>query len=184
MIVSRLIAIFLGIILFPVYILLYLFILFSSGRPVFFKQKRIGKNNSYFYLYKFRTMKINTPDVATHLLDNPQMYYIRLGLFFRKFSLDELPQLFNIIKGDMVFIGPRPALFNQFDLIDLRTKHGIHKLKPGITGWAQINGRDSISIEKKVALERDYLSKKSISFDLKIIIYTFVKVLSVSDVNQ
>ena len=150
----------------------------------YLSKKRVGKYNSYFDLYKFRTMKTNTPDVATHLLDKPEEHYIILGLFLRKFSLDELPQLFNIIKGDMVFIGPRPTLFNQHDLIKLRKKHEIDKFKPGLTGWAQINGRDSITIEKKVLLEKEYSSKKSIFFDFKIIIYTFIKVLSLSDVNH
>ena len=182
--ISRFLGLLFLVLLSPLFVLIFILIYLSDGYPILFKQKRVGLNNNHFFLYKFRTMKMGTPDVATHLLDNPQMYYIRLGLFLRKFSLDELPQLFNIIKGDMIFIGPRPALFNQIDLINLRTEHGIHKLKPGITGWAQINGRDSISIEKKVSLERDYLSKKSLPFDLKIIIYTVVKVLSVSDVNH
>lgn len=182
--ISRFLGLLFLVLLSPLFASISILIYLSDGYPIFFKQKRVGLNNNHFFLYKFRTMKMGTPDVATHLLNNPQIYYIRLGLFLRKFSLDELPQLFNIIKGDMIFIGPRPALFNQIDLIDLRTEHGIHKLKPGITGWAQINGRDSISIEKKVSLERDYLSRKSLSFDLRIIIYTVVKVLSVSDVNQ
>ena len=184
MIFSRIIAFFLICMLFPVYFVLGLFILLSAGRPIFFKQKRIGVDNTIFYLYKFRTMKIDTPDVATHLLASPGLYYIKFGLFFRKFSLDEIPQLFNIIKGDMVFIGPRPALYNQYDLIKLRNQHGIHKLHPGITGWAQINGRDSISIEKKVDLEKFYLKKKSFLLDINIIILTFLKVLLVSNVKH
>lgn len=122
-------------------------------------------------------MKKNTPNVATHLLDNPGQYLLKIGVFIRKTSLDELPNLINIIKGEMVFVGPRPALYNQDDLMALRVAVGVDKLKPGITGWAQINGRDDISIEKKVQLEQEYLYKRSILFDFKIIIKTFTNVL-------
>ncbi len=122
-------------------------------------------------------MKKNTPNVATHLLTNPEQYLLKLGKFIRKTSLDELPNLINILKGEMVFVGPRPALYNQDDLMALRVAAGIDKLKPGITGWAQINGRDEISIEAKVALEKEYLEKKSILFDLIIIVKTFTNVL-------
>jgi O-antigen biosynthesis protein WbqP len=122
-------------------------------------------------------MKKDTPNVATHLLDNPEQYLLKIGMFIRKTSLDELPNLINIIKGEMVFVGPRPALYNQDDLMALRVAAGVDKLKPGITGWAQINGRDDISIEKKVELEKEYLQKKSFLFDLEIIIKTFTNVL-------
>tara|TARA_B110000495_G_C22916746_1_gene535527 strand:- start:332 stop:808 length:477 start_codon:yes stop_codon:yes gene_type:complete len=156
----------------------------SSGKPVFYLQKRIGKDNSYFILYKFRTMRNETPDIATHLLENPESFFIKYGAFFRKSSLDELPQLFNILKGDMVFIGPRPALFNQYDLIKSRQECGVHKLMPGITGWAQVNGRDSISIHKKVNFEKYYLDNKSLLLDAKILIFTIIKVFFGKDVNH
>jgi O-antigen biosynthesis protein WbqP len=122
-------------------------------------------------------MKKNTPNVATHLLDNPEQFLLKTGIFIRKISLDELPNLINIIRGEMVFVGPRPALYNQEDLMTLRVAKGVEKLKPGITGWAQINGRDEISIEKKVQLEQEYLQKKSFLFDIEIIIKTFTNVL-------
>ena len=122
-------------------------------------------------------MKKNTPNVATHLLTNPEQYLLKIGKFIRKTSLDELPNLINIIKGEMVFVGPRPALYNQDDLMALRVANGVDKLKPGITGWAQINGRDEISIEAKVALEKEYLAKKSFIFDIEILIKTFTNVL-------
>jgi len=127
-------------------------------------------------MFKFRTMKKDTPNIATHLLIDPEKYLLRIGKVLRKLSFDELPNLINIIKGEMVFVGPRPALFNQYDLMELRTKYGIEKLKPGITGWAQINGRDEISIQKKVSLEQEYLNKKSLLFDVKIFFLTFVSV--------
>ena len=152
-------------------------IYFEDGYPIFFKQKRVGVNYTFFYIYKFRSMKKNTPNVATHLLTNPDQYLIKIGKFIRKTSLDELPNLINIIKGEMVFVGPRPALYNQDDLMVLRVATGVDKLKPGITGWAQINGRDDISIEKKVQLEQEYLKKKSILFDIEIIIKTFTNVI-------
>jgi O-antigen biosynthesis protein WbqP len=154
-----------------------LFIFIEDGYPFFFKQKRIGVNYSFFFIYKFRSMKKNTPNVATHLLENPASYLLRIGGVLRRLSLDELPNLINIIKGEMVFVGPRPALFNQDDLMILRVATGVDKLKPGITGWAQINGRDDISIEKKVQLELEYLQKKSFLFDIEIVIKTFANVL-------
>jgi len=129
-------------------------------------------------------MKKNTPNVATHLLTNPEQYLLRIGKFIRKTSLDELPNLINIIKGDMVFVGPRPALYNQDDLMQLRVAAGVDKLKPGITGWAQINGRDEISIQEKVKLEQTYLQKKSFLFDIKIMIKTFTNVLFSKDVSH
>ena len=161
----------------PLFIIVALFIMFEDGFPVFFLQKRIGINLSFFKIYKFRSMKKNTPNIATNLLINPERYLLQIGNLIRKTSLDELPNLINIVKGEMVFVGPRPALYNQDDLTSLRVAKGVDKLKPGITGWAQINGRDNISIEKKVELEEEYLNKKSFLFDLKIIIKTFTKVL-------
>ena len=174
---NRLLSFILLIILSPFFLIVALAILFEDGFPVFFTQKRIGKNLSFFKIYKFRSMKKNTPNVATHLLINPERYLLQIGNFIRKTSLDELPNLINIVKGEMVFVGPRPALYNQDDLMSLRVAKGVDKLKPGITGWAQINGRDDISIEKKVELEEEYLNKKSFLFDLKIIIKTFTNVL-------
>ena len=173
----RIFALLLFFILSPFFITVAFVILLEDGFPIFFTQKRVGINYSFFKIYKFRSMKKNTPNVATHLLTNPDQYLLKIGKFIRKTSLDELPNLINIIKGEMVFVGPRPALYNQDDLMDFRVATGVSKLKPGITGWAQINGRDEISIEKKVLLEQEYLYKKSFLFDLEIIIKTFINVL-------
>jgi O-antigen biosynthesis protein WbqP len=175
--INRLIAFILLIILSPIFLITALVILIEGGFPVFFTQKRVGINYSFFNIYKFRSMKKNTPNVATHLLDNPDQYLLKIGKFIRKTSLDELPNLINIIKGEMVFVGPRPALYNQDDLMTLRVATGVDKLKPGITGWAQINGRDDISIEQKVQLDQEYMNKRSTLFDIKIIIKTFTSVL-------
>jgi O-antigen biosynthesis protein WbqP len=161
----------------PVFIAVALAIFIEDGSPIFFKQKRVGINYTFFNIYKFRSMKKNTPNVATHLLENPASYLLRIGGLIRRLSLDELPNLINIIKGEMVFVGPRPALYNQDDLMVLRVGAGVEKLKPGITGWAQINGRDEISIEAKVALEKEYLERKSFWFDLVIVVKTFTSVL-------
>lgn len=174
---SRLLAIIVLLLLSPVFIIVGITIVFEDGMPLFFKQKRVGINNSIFLIYKFRSMKKNTPDVATHLLKNPEQYLLKMGKIIRKLSLDELPNLINIIKGEMVFVGPRPALYNQYDLIELRTKYGVEKLKPGITGWAQINGRDEIAILDKVLLDKEYLNKKSLFFDIQIVVKTFTNVL-------
>ena len=174
---NRTIALFLLIVLSPIFLLLSIAILIEDGFPVFFTQKRVGVNYSFFQIYKFRSMKRSTPNVATHLLENPQKYLLKIGGLLRKFSLDELPNLINIMKGEMVFVGPRPALFNQDDLMALRVAAGVDKLKPGITGWAQINGRDDISLEAKVALEKEYLQRRSFWFDIKIIIKTIATVL-------
>lgn len=174
---NKITSLFILILLSPVFIIITFFILIESGFPIFFKQKRVGVNYIFFQIYKFRTMKKNTPNVATHLLNNPEQYLLKTGRRLRVLSLDELPNLINIIKGEMVFVGPRPALYNQDDLMKLRVEAGVHKLTPGITGWAQINGRDKISIAEKVALEQEYLNKKSFLFDLKIIIKTFTNVL-------
>lgn len=175
--VSRFAAVLLILILSPVFLLISIFILLEDGFPIFFKQKRVGINYSYFYIYKFRTMKNGTPNVATHLLKDPEKYLLRSGYIIRRLSLDELPNLINLVKGEMVFVGPRPALYNQVDLMSLRVKAGVDTLKPGITGWAQINGRDEISIEDKVKLEVEYLNKKSTKVDFYIIIKTFTNVL-------
>ena len=157
----------------PVFLIVGMFIFFEDGFPVFFVQKRVGINYSFFNLYKFRSMKKNTPNVATHLLENPDQYVLRIGGVLRKLSLDELPNLLNIVKGEMVFVGLRPALYNQDDLMKLRVSAGVSQLKPGLTGWAQINGRDELSLTKKVALEKEYLEKKSCWFDVKIFFMTF-----------
>jgi O-antigen biosynthesis protein WbqP len=174
---NRLFALILLLILSPLFLLVAISIFMEDGMPIFFKQKRVGINYTFFNIYKFRSMKKNTPNVATHLLDNPGQYLLKIGGLLRKLSLDELPNLINIIKGEMAFVGPRPALYNQDDLMTLRVATGVDKLKPGITGWAQINGRDEISIEKKVQLEQEYLYKKSFIFDVEIIIKTFTNVL-------
>ena len=174
---NRLFALFLLVVLFPLFLIVSLVIFMEDGFPVFFKQKRVGINHSFFSIYKFRSMKKNTPNVATHLLTNPEQYLLKIGKFIRKTSLDELPNLINILKGEMVFVGPRPALYNQDDLMKLRVATGVSKLKPGITGWAQINGRDDISIEKKVQLEQEYLNKRSTLLDIEIIVKTFTNVL-------
>jgi O-antigen biosynthesis protein WbqP len=174
---NRLFALILLLILSPLFLLVLISIFLEDGFPVFFTQKRVGINYSFFNIYKFRSMKKNTPNVATHLLENPDQYLLKLGKFIRKTSLDELPNLINIVRGEMVFVGPRPALYNQDDLMVLRLAVGVDQLKPGITGWAQINGRDEISIETKVALEEEYLSKKSFWFDLRIILITIKSVI-------
>ena len=174
---NRFFAILILLVLSPLFLLVAISILIEDGSPLLFKQKRVGVNYTFFNIYKFRSMKKNTPNVATHLLTNPDQYLLRIGKLIRKTSLDELPNLINIIKGEMVFVGPRPALYNQDDLMQLRVATGVDKLKPGITGWAQINGRDDISIAKKVQLEQEYLYKRSTLFDIEIIIKTFTNVL-------
>lgn len=175
--INRLIALFLFLAVSPLLLIIAVLIYFEDGFPIFFEQKRVGKNCAFFMIIKFRTMKIATPNVATHLLENPDQYILKIGKFLRKYSLDEVPNLLNIINGDMVFVGPRPALYNQNDLMDLRILEGIDSLTPGITGWAQINGRDEISIERKVRLEKEYLERKSIWFDTLILLKTFVSLL-------
>lgn len=149
----------------------------TSPGPVLYWSDRVGRDNRIFKMPKFRSMRVNTPAVATHLLADPASFLTPVGSFLRKSSLDELPQLWSILKGDMSFVGPRPALFNQDDLIALRTEKGVHHLVPGLTGWAQINGRDELPIPQKVALDEDYLHKKSFGFDLWIVWLTFLRVL-------
>lgn len=175
--INRFIALLLIILLAPIFLFAAFFICIEDGLPILFIQKRIGVNYTFFKIYKFRSMKKNTPNVATHLLVNPDKYLLKIGRFIRKTSLDELPNLINIVKGEMVFVGPRPALYNQDDLMQFRVATGVSKLKPGITGWAQINGRDEISIPDKVKLEQEYLYRKSMLLDIEIIIKTFTNVL-------
>ena len=148
----------------------------SSTGPVLYWSDRVGRNNTLFRMPKFRTMQINTPAVATHLLLSPDQYLTAIGKKLRKYSLDELPQIISVLKGDMSFVGPRPALYNQDDLVELRTKRGIHKLIPGITGWAQINGRDDLPIPQKVDLDDYYRQHRSFEFDLKILFETVFSV--------
>lgn len=181
---NRIIAGIMLILLSPVFVLVALAIVVEDGFPVFFKQKRVGVDYSFFPIYKFRSMKKNTPNVATHLLENPEQYLLKTGSLIRKLSLDELPNLINIVRGEMVFVGPRPALYNQDDLMALRVAAGVEKLKPGITGWAQINGRDEISLEEKVAYEKEYLQRKSVGFDLRIVLLTFTSVLKSDGVKH
>jgi O-antigen biosynthesis protein WbqP len=150
---------------------------FTSKGPVLYWSDRIGKHNKIFRMPKFRSMLVGTPAVATHLLTNPSAVLTPIGSFLRKTSLDELPQLWSILKGDMSLVGPRPALFNQYDLISMRTEQGIHALAPGLTGWAQINGRDEIPIEQKVAFDAEYLAKQSLFFDIRILWLTVLKVI-------
>jgi len=149
----------------------------TSKGAVLYWSDRVGKENRLFKMPKFRSMRVDTPAVATHLLRAPDQWLTPIGSFLRKSSLDELPQLWCILNGDMSFVGPRPALFNQYDLIELRTRHGVHELVPGLTGWAQINGRDELPIPQKVALDSEYLRERSFLFDLKIMCLTIVKVL-------
>ena len=156
----------------------------SSKGPALYWSDRIGKNNKIFKMPKFRSMRIDTHAVATHLLNNPDSYLSPIGGFLRRSSLDELPQLFSVLKGDMSFVGPRPALYNQDDLIALRTEKGVDKLLPGITGWAQVNGRDELSIPDKVALDVEYLNRQSFWFDMKILWMTFLKVVKRDGVSH
>lgn len=175
--------IFLILLIFPL-LITALIVKFTSEGPVLHWSKRIGIDNRIFNMPKFRTMLINTPDIATHLLTHPGKYLTSPGPFLRKYSLDEIPQLWSILKGDMSFVGPRPALYNQDDLIGLRTAKGIHKLVPGITGWAQINGRDDLPIPQKVEYEEIYLKNMSFLFDLKILYLTFLKVVRAEGVKH
>lgn len=172
------------IILSPVILIVALAVKFTSPGPMLFKQRRIGKDNVEFEIYKFRTMRIDTPNVPTHLLENPDQWITPVGKFLRKTSLDELPQLFNILKGEMSIVGPRPALYNQLDLKEMRTEVEVHKLVPGLTGWAQINGRDEIPLSLKVNLDKEYLDKMSFLFDIKIIFMTVLSVLKRDGVQE
>jgi len=159
------------------FLLVAVMVALTSVGPILYWSDRVGRNNTVFKMPKFRSMRIDTPAVATHLLIDPIQFLTPIGSFLRKSSLDELPQLWSIIKGDMSFVGPRPALFNQDDLIALRTQYGVDKLVPGLTGWAQINGRDELPIPDKVKLDVSYMNNQSFWLDFKIIVQTFLKVL-------
>ena len=156
----------------------------TSKGPALYWSDRVGRNNTIFKMPKFRSMRVGTPAMATHLLADPKSHLTPIGSFLRKSSLDELPQLWSILKGDMSFVGPRPALFNQQDLIELRTQKGIHALVPGLTGWAQVNGRDELPISQKVALDAQYLERQSMWFDIKILWMTFLKVVRSDGVSH
>jgi O-antigen biosynthesis protein WbqP len=170
-------GIFAGVILlFPI-VIVSLLVRFTSPGPILYWSDRVGKRNILFKMPKFRTMRVGTPAVATHLLTDPAVYLTPIGSFLRKSSLDELPQIWSILAGDMSFVGPRPALFNQDDLIALRTECGVDRLVPGLTGWAQVNGRDELPIPDKVKLDQEYLQRASMLFDLRILLLTFEKVL-------
>lgn len=164
-------------ILLPLMLLLAALIKLTSRGPVLYWSDRIGRNNTTFRMPKFRTMKVGTPVVATHLLSDAERHLTPLGSALRKASLDELPQLFSVIAGRMSFVGPRPALFNQDDLVALRTERGVHRLVPGVTGWAQVNGRDELPIPVKVEYDEEYLRRRSLGFDLKILLLTAVRAL-------
>jgi len=185
---KRVFDLFFGVILLLSLVIIMLFIAIvirlTSKGPSLYWSDRVGKNNKIFKMPKFRSMLTDTPAVATHLLDNPDAYLSPIGGFLRSTSLDELPQLFSVLKGDMSFVGPRPALFNQKDLIALRTKNGVDKLLPGITGWAQVNGRDELSIPDKVALDVEYLNRQSFWFDMKILWMTFLRVMKRDGVSH
>lgn len=173
------------ILLSPVLLVLVIAIKLDSPGPVFFKQKRLGIHKSHFQILKFRTMRIDTPkDMPTHLLQNPEQYITRVGKFLRKTSLDELPQIFNILKGDMAVVGPRPALWNQYDLIAERDKYGANDVRPGLTGWAQINGRDELEIPVKAKLDGEYITKMSFTMDLRCFFGTFLSVLRADGVVE
>jgi len=165
-------------------LMIVLLVRVTSKGPAFYWSDRVGRENKIFRMPKFRTMRLDTPAVATHLMNDPDVFLSPIGGFLRRTSLDEFPQLFSMLKGDMSFVGPRPALFNQDDLIALRTEKGVDKLIPGLTGWAQVNGRDELPIPKKVALDVEYLERRSFWFDMKILWMTLLKVMKRSDVSH
>jgi O-antigen biosynthesis protein WbqP len=185
---KRLFDFFMGVILFLLLLLLILIIAFlvrvTSKGPILYWSDRVGRDNAIFRMPKFRSMYIDAPIVATHLMINAETFLTPIGGFLRRYSLDELPQLFSILKGDMSFVGPRPALFNQEDLIVLRKKNGVDKLLPGVTGWAQVNGRDNLSISEKVDLDLEYLNNQSFWLDLKIVCRTLLKVIKRENVSH
>lgn len=169
----------------PIFIIIMILIKLDSKGPILFKQKRIGRNKKRFNILKFRTMRIDTPkDTPTHMLENPEQWITKVGKFLRKTSLDELPQIINILKGDMSIIGPRPALWNQYDLIEKRDQYNVHKLYPGITGYAQIKGRDTLPIKDKAKLDGDYVKKISLWLDIKIFILTFISIFKFDGVVE
>lgn len=172
-----------SVLLLPI-VMVALLVRLTSPGPVLYWSDRIGRHNKIFKMPKFRSMRVGTPAVATHLLDNPKAHLTPIGSFLRKSSLDELPQLWSILVGDMSFVGPRPALFNQHDLIELRIQKGVHTLVPGLTGWAQVNGRDELPIPKKVMLDAEYLKRKGLRFDIKILWMTFLKVIQRDGVSH
>jgi O-antigen biosynthesis protein WbqP len=182
--IERLIAFALLILLSPLCFVISILIIMEDGFPILYSQKRPGKNHVIFKLSKFRTMWNDTPEVATHELKHPEDYLLKIGRIIRRLSFDEIPNLINVIKGDIRFIGPRPALYNQYDLIALREKYGIDKQKPGITGWAQVNGRDELDISQKVELDKWYLNNRSLSIDIKILYWTFTKSLASSKISH
>jgi len=171
-----------GLLLSPLLLGVWLLVRITAPGPALYWSDRVGRNNQIFSMPKYRTMRIGTPAVATHLLTNPDKYLTPVGPFLRKSSLDELPQLWSILVGDMSFVGPRPALFNQDDLVQLRTEQSVHELVPGLTGWAQVNGRDGISVPDKVKLDAEYLHRRSIGFDIRILLLTVLKVVRRDDV--
>jgi O-antigen biosynthesis protein WbqP len=169
----------------PVLLVLSLLVKLGSPGPVFFCQRRVGKDKTTFIIYKFRTMRIDTPkDVPTHLLSNPHLYLTPIGRFLRKSSLDELPQIFNVLRGQMSFLGPRPALWNQFDLIDERDRYHANDIKPGISGWAQVNGRDEMEIPVKARFDGEYVQHVSLCMDLRILCMTAINVVSSKGVRE
>lgn len=172
-----LLALWLIVVLLVPVILVFVAVRLTSPGPAIYWSDRVGRRNRIFRMPKFRSMRANTPAVATHLLADPSVYLTPIGSFLRRSSLDELPQLWSILVGDMSFVGPRPALFNQDDLIDLRTQCGVHQLVPGLTGWAQVNGRDELPITEKVKLDLEYMKRQSFLFDLSILWLTFIKVI-------
>jgi len=168
----------------PLLIVLVLSVRLTSPGPALHWSKRVGRRNGIFLMPKFRTMRIDTPQLATHLLASPASFITPVGMFLRRTSLDELPQLWSILKGDMSFVGPRPALFNQDDLVALRTNAGVDAMLPGLTGWAQVNGRDDLPIPEKVGFDAEYLARQSMAFDLKILVMTFTKALRSEGVSH
>ena len=178
------IALIIGASLLPIILIVALCVRATSPGPAIYWSDRVGQRNRIFKMPKFRTMRIDTPAVATHLLADPDKVLTPIGSFLRRSSLDELPQLWSILKGDMSFVGPRPALFNQYDLIELRTRCGVDALVPGLTGWAQVNGRDALSIEDKVQFDLQYLQRRSFLIDMKILYMTFIKVIRRAEVSH
>lgn len=172
------------IILSPFLVFTFVAVRLTSEGPALHWSKRVGKDNKIFLMPKFRSMRLNTPQVATHLLNDPKAHLTPIGDFIRKTSLDEIPQIFSVISGDMSFVGPRPALFNQEDLISLRTKLGVEKIRPGITGWAQVNGRDELPIPTKVEFDKEYADNISLFFDIKIILLTILKVIKKDGISH
>ena len=178
------ISLFALIILSPLFLLVALIILIGDGTPVLFRQKRVGKNNELFTIYKFRTMKRGTENVASGKLENANAKITKFGRILRATSIDELPQLFNILNGTMSLVGPRPLIPEETEIRELREKYNVYTIRPGITGWAQVNGRDNISLEQKALLDKEYVEKQSLGFDIKILIMTVLKVLRREDVNE